>query len=132
MMDIVNKTQKNVLHSDPRWALTIAEQAKGFMFQHPGNACIVFLFMPARAVGLHMWFVWGSIDVLALDGQGTVVALKERFRPFTFWYPGVTASAIIELPVGTIARTKTGLGDTVVLPRRAGKSPFKNGDVNLK
>ena len=66
-----------------------------------------------------MFFVFGSIDVIALDGTGAVVALKERFWPWTIWHPGVRASAVVELPVGTIARTKTAVGDIVVLPLRA-------------
>ena len=65
----------------------------------------------------HMWFVFGSIDVLALDGTGKVVALKERFRPWAFWSTGMPVSAVVELPVGTIERTKTSIGDNIALPR---------------
>ena len=87
------------------------------MFARPGNRCKIFLFMPARKVKLHMWFVRGPIDVLALDGKGTVVALKKDFRPWQYWSPGVTASAVIELPAGTIERTGTAVGDTIRLPQ---------------
>jgi uncharacterized protein len=118
---IVNKTRGVTLHSNPEWALTTAQQAKGFMFRRPRDACIIFLFLPQRRVGLHMWFVWGAIDVLALDGTGKVLALKKRFLPFAFWYPGVDASAVVELPAGTIERTRTALGDTVVLPKQVAK-----------
>jgi len=113
---ILNKTRGTILHTAPQWALTSRQQAWGFLFQHPGDKCIVFLFMPARRVSFHMWFVFGSIDIMALDGKGKIIALKERFLPWTLWVPNIIASAVLELPTGTIAKSKTKLGDIVVLP----------------
>jgi uncharacterized membrane protein (UPF0127 family) len=116
---IVNKTRKNVLCENPRWAITAWQQAKGFMFERPKGG-IVFLFFPARPVRLHMWFVFGAIDVLALDGEGKVVALKEEFKPWHYWSAGTRASAVLELPAGTIKKSGTKLRDVIGLP----KMPF--------
>jgi uncharacterized membrane protein (UPF0127 family) len=63
-----------------------------------------------------MWFVFGPIDVVALDGRGMVIALKERFRPWTMWSSKVPVSCVIELPVGTVSKTKTRVGDRIILP----------------
>jgi hypothetical protein len=111
---VVNATRKQVLHGAPEVADTHLRQGLGFMFQRPKDRCIVFLFLPARTVRMHMCFVFGAIDILALDGTGKVIAMRERFSPFTFWHPRVVASCVVELPVGTIARTGTRMGDTVV------------------
>lgn len=112
-----NVTRGTVLHTSPEWALSTWEKARGFMFTRPKNRAIIFLFLPAKRVTLHMWFVFGAIDVLALDGEGTVVACKRHFRPWAFWSTNSKVSAIVELPDGSIARSGTVLGDTVVLPR---------------
>jgi uncharacterized protein len=112
-----NITRSAVLHQTPRFAVSTVEQVRGLMFKRPAAGdCLIFLFLPARKVRFHMWFVFGSIDIIALDGKGVVIALKERFAPWMFWSPGVNASAVIELPVGTIARTKTAIGDKIAFP----------------
>ena len=116
--DIRNRTRADVtLHACPRWAVTRRAQARGLMFRRPGpDDCLVFPFLPAQVARLHMWFVFGPIDVVCLDGRGIVVALKERFRPWMYWSSGVPVSCAIELPVGTILRTGTRVGDRLVLP----------------
>lgn len=114
--EIVNETRQRVLHASPEWALTPWQQAKGFMFSSPGERALIFLFMPARRVALHMWFVFGPIDVLALDGTGRVVELRENFRPWSLWRTHGEVSAIAELPAGTISGTGTTVGDRIELP----------------
>ena len=114
---IRNLTRGTTLHERPRWALTPWQQARGLLFRRPRDDAIIFLFLPARPVTLHMWFVFGPIDVLALDGTGRVVALKERFLPWAFWRTGAAVSTVLELPDGTIARTRTNVGDVIGLPQ---------------
>ncbi len=115
-LDVVNATKKTVLHSAPRWAISSPSQAKGFMFERPANNAIIFVFSPPQKVSLHMWFVFGEIDVVGLDEQYVVVALKEHFKPWTFWSSQVPVAYIIELPAGTVAATRTILGDKLSLP----------------
>ena len=114
--EIMNVTRGEVLHAAPVWARTAWQQARGFMWSVPGDRAIIFPFLPARRVALHMWFVFGPIDVVALDGKGMVVAIAERFRPWSWWRAPCAVSAIIELPAGTVARTATAVGDRVALP----------------
>jgi uncharacterized membrane protein (UPF0127 family) len=114
--DIVNLTRSTVLHSAPRWAISSPSQAKGFMFERPSNNAIIFVFSPPQKVSLHMWFVFGEIDVVGLDESYVVVTLKERFAPWAFWSSQVPVSYILELPAGTISATQTLLGDKICLP----------------
>lgn len=64
-----------------------------------------------------MFFVFGPLDIVALDGKGAIVAMREVLRPWRIWSIDHHASAIIELPAGTIAKTKTEIGDQVTLPQ---------------
>ena len=119
---IINKTRGTILHENPRYLTTAAQHAKGLMFTRPfrraDDPALAFIFLPPRSVRFHMWFVFGPIDIIALDGKGTVLALRERFAPWTQWNPKVSAVCVLELPPGTIASTKTKVGDTVVLSRQ--------------
>ena len=64
---------------------------------------------------IHMFFMRFPLDVLFVDGQGKVLRAIENLRPWrlTRLYP--QARFVAELPAGTIARTGTREGDTVLL-----------------
>jgi len=114
---IINRTRNAVLHDNPRWCLSARSQARGLMFTKPGpRDCLIFPFLPSRVARLHMWFVFAPIDIACLDGKGFVVAIKERFRPWTSWSSKVPVSCVLELPVETIALTRTRVGDRIILP----------------
>ena len=115
MGTIRNLTRKTILHNNPSWAISSYQQAKGFMFARPKNRAIIFVFKPARKISLHMWFVFGAIDVLGLDSNGVVVAKKENFRPWRLWSSKLNVEYILELPVGTINKSKTHIGDVLKL-----------------
>ena len=115
---IINQTKRVTLHDHPRWCLSDWSQMLGLMFTKPGaHHCLIFPFLPSRVARLHMWFVFAPIDIVCLDGKGLVVALKEDFRPWTYWSSETHVSCVIELPHGTIRRTSTRTGDRVILPR---------------
>ncbi|MDD9952778.1 MAG: DUF192 domain-containing protein [Candidatus Woesearchaeota archaeon] len=116
-----NKSKETVLHENPRWATSVWQLAKGFMFTAPKNDALIMVFSSPQEVRLHMLFVFAPIDVIALNESGKVIAIKEEFKPWTFWHPGVKASAVLELPAGTIARSRTEVGDTIQLPDTIGK-----------
>lgn len=116
LMQLVNKTRGTMLHRNPLWARSFLQMATGLMFRKPRDECLVFIFMPPRREVITMWFVFGSIDVIALDGQGRVLAQRSDLRPWRLWDVKHRASAIIELPAGTIVRSKTRIGDHILLP----------------
>ena len=74
---------------------------------------LIFVFDKEKIVLLHMLFVFYPIDVLFLDRNKVVVEIKERFIPFAFYTPKRKAQYIIEIPVKTIKKTKTRLGDKI-------------------
>jgi uncharacterized membrane protein (UPF0127 family) len=51
---------------------------------------------------VHTWFMRFAIDVLFLDGKGTVLRAVRSMRPFQLAWGGLRAKTTIELPAGTI------------------------------
>ena len=67
--------------------------------------------IPCRGVHTHgMAF---PIDVLFLDRQATVVGVEENLSPGRFAPVRWKAKTVLELPAGTIRRTRTQLGDRI-------------------
>ena len=74
---------------------------------------LVFVFDKEKIIPLHMFFVFYPIDVLFLNKNKLVVEMKKSFRPFSFYTPKNKSMFVIELPDGTINRTKSGIGDKI-------------------
>ncbi len=67
--------------------------------------------IPCRGVHTHgMTF---SIDVVFLDGEMKVVGLEENLRPGRFAPVRWRARTVLELPAGTLRRTRTQVGDRI-------------------
>ncbi len=114
---IKNLRTNKIIHESPEWALTRWQHIKGFMFSKPGDRAIIFLFMPPRPISLHMWFVFGAIDIIVLNQKREIIVMKKSFKPWTFWDSGVNGYVLLELPEGTIDKTRSEIGDIVEIPR---------------
>jgi uncharacterized membrane protein (UPF0127 family) len=64
---------------------------------------------------IHMFFMRFPLDVVFVDGDGRVVRLYENLKPWRMTRVVTKAKGCLELPVGTIARTGVGVGDTLVM-----------------
>lgn len=111
---IKNKTKNKILCKENKVLTSIFSKALGLMFSNKiSDKGLVFVFkMPIR-VDLHMFFVFYPIDVLFLDESKRVIESKENFRPFTVYISKKKAKYVLELPQGSIGRTKTKIGDMV-------------------
>ena len=109
---INNLSTKKVVSRKTVFCRSVWSKARGLMFTKKSDKALVFIFDKEKPISLHMFFVFYPIDVLFLDGKKRVVQLKEYFKP---WHITFCKSAqyVIELPVGTIERTKTNVGDSV-------------------
>ncbi|MFH1133513.1 MAG: DUF192 domain-containing protein [Nanoarchaeota archaeon] len=109
-----NATRKRRLASEVTACRSIPSKALGLMFHRKlKDEAFLFLFKGKQRVSLHMLFVFFPIDVLFLDEKKRVVELKERLLPFAFYSPKKAACTVIELPAGTVSRTKTRIGDKI-------------------
>lgn len=112
-MRIRNLTKKEVISPNAELCSSIPSKFIGLMFSKRQNRALLLKFSKERIISLHMLFVFYPIDVLFLDKGGIVVGKKECFKPFAFCKSMKQAMYAVELPQGTIKKTKTGIGDKI-------------------
>jgi len=94
-------------------AASRAARAVGLLTRNglePGEALWI---VPSR--GVHTWGMRFTIDVLALDEEGTVVDAVSNLRPWRVRLPRKGTAGVLELPAGTLEASHTSLGHRVVL-----------------
>jgi uncharacterized membrane protein (UPF0127 family) len=66
-----------------------------------------------RSPSIHMFFMRYPIDAVFIDGEGRVTKVVEQLRPWrvVWWAPG--ARDCLELPVGSVQRSQTQVGDSL-------------------
>jgi uncharacterized protein len=109
---IRNVTRGKMLASSAIWAVTNRERRRGLLGLDglaPGEALII-----TRCRQVHTFGMRFPIEVVFIDRAGTVVGSR-RMQPGRVSRPCLRAREAIELPVGTIARTGTRVGDTLLL-----------------
>lgn len=106
---IKNTTKNTSLSEAAINYTTIWQKAKGLMFSRQKD--LLFSEKKERIIPIHMWFVFYPIDVLYINAEKKVVEIKENLLPFTFYFPKNKAQYVIELKKGTIAQTRTTIGD---------------------
>ena len=88
-------------------------KARGLMFTLSMKDSLLFIFEKEKRWGLHMLFVFYPIDVIFLDKDRKVADIKENFTPFSFHTPKKPCLHIIELPKGSVRKSRTSLGDRI-------------------
>lgn len=112
MTSVFNETKRTELATDARWARRPWERMRGLLGRRslPDGQALIF----PGAGAIHTWFMRFTIDVVFLDRDGTVLKATSRLRPFRF--TGVRHGQIcLELPGGTVERSRTQAGDRIVL-----------------
>ncbi len=113
-MKVINNSKKTTIAKDAALCTTIFSKSLGLMFRLKPKP-LVFIFNKEKIIPLHMYFVFFPIDVIFLTKEKKVVEMKENFRPLSYYTPKNKASFIIELPINTIRKTKTRIGDNIKL-----------------
>lgn len=112
---IRNATAKTILAHNSLFCTNTFSRARGLMFSVPlKDAGMIFIFKRNVLAAIHMLFVFFSIDIIWLNENKEIVAIKENIKPFTpHVSPSVKSRYFIELPKGTIKKTKTKEGDKI-------------------
>jgi uncharacterized membrane protein (UPF0127 family) len=113
---LANKTKKTVISDKEAICDSFFCKAIGLMFSLRAKP-LFFMFNSEKKLGLHMLFVFFPIDLIFLDSMFRVVELKERFLPFTFYNSKQKARYVMELPAGSVKKSRTAVGDTVIFKR---------------
>ncbi len=108
-MRIHNVTQGTELASAARTARAFWPRLVGLLGRsslQPGEALVL---EPSSSV--HTFFMRFTIDVVYLDRSSRVVKAVSALRPFRISVGPRGARSVIELPSGTIAITRSAVGD---------------------
>jgi hypothetical protein len=75
---------------------------------------------PANAI--HTIGMLFTFDLILIDQDFKVVGLRELVRPFSITRPNFRAESVIEVPAHTIFRSRTEVGDQLVIERFAART----------
>lgn len=111
----VNSTRGTILGECVRVADTALARIVGLLGERellPGDGLLI---LPCQ--GVHTWGMMFPIDIVVLDGQWNVLAVRHGMRQFrttrVFW----RAAAVLELPAGTLDSSLTSVGDSLTFDR---------------
>lgn len=76
--------------------------------------------VPANAI--HTIGMMFSFDVVMIDQDFRVVSVREMVKPFRVLLPRRRAESVIELPAHTIFRSRTQVGDQLLIGRYEAKT----------
>jgi uncharacterized protein len=118
---VYNKTKETFLSfrvevKDSVWGRLSGLLGKRFL-PPDGGAWIV----PANAI--HTIGMMFSFDLILMDKNFKVVGLRELVRPFRITMPNHKAESVLELPAHSIFRSRTQIGDQLVIDRYEAKKP---------
>ena len=111
---IRNTTKRTELVARYRVCRTHRQKARGLMFEKQlRNEALLFAFSSRQRIGLHMFFVFQTIDIVVLGDHYRVIELREGLRPWQLYTSQQASDLLLELPAGTVARSRTQVGDTL-------------------
>lgn len=109
---VVNRTRGTELGRSIRLSDTLIGRLRGFLFRGRPAAGEGLLLSPCS--GVHMVGVTFPLDVIFIDDAGRVVALYPGLPPMGRTRIHGMASHALELPSGSISRTRTEVGDRLL------------------
>lgn len=86
---------------------------RGLMFRRKPIVDEGIMFSPCNSI--HMFFMFFAIDVVFLDDDDVVVAVRKNLKPNRIIFPIRGAVKTLELPVGTIEAYSIVLGDRIIV-----------------
>ena len=110
-MPIINLTRETTLATSVQVADTSLKRMQGLLGRTSLSAGEALIIAPCRSI--HMLFMKFAIDVIFIDDKNKVAGLIRRIKPFAFSPIFWKSACAIELPAGTIERTKTQIGDSI-------------------
>jgi uncharacterized protein len=116
---VYNKSKETFLSFRVAVADSVLSRLVGLLgrrsLKHDSGVWIV----PANSI--HTIGMLFSFDLVMIDKDFRVVNVKEMVRPFRVVWPNLRAESVIELPQHTIFRSRTQVGDQLVIDRYEAK-----------
>jgi uncharacterized membrane protein (UPF0127 family) len=116
---VYNKSKETFLSFRVRVADSFSSRLIGLLgkrsLKPDGGVWIV----PANSI--HTVGMLFSFDLVMIDKDFRVVNVKEMVQPFRIVWPKLRAESVIELPAHTIFRSRTEVGDQLIIERYEAK-----------
>ena len=110
-LEIRNETRRSLLGSEVVWARRMISRMRGFLMRPAPRNGEGLLLSPCK--GVHMYGMRFPLDVLFISRDGRVVSSYPNLEPGQRTPLQRGAYHALELPVGTIKRTGTEVGDAI-------------------
>src|SRR5947207_9815526 len=122
---VYNKSRETFLAFRVRVADSILSRLVGLLGRRSLQPDSGVWIVPANAV--HTVGMMFSFDLVLIDKNFKVVGLRELVRPFRITMPERKAESVLELPAHSIFRSRTQIGDQLVIDRYEAKKPSQSG-----
>ncbi|MGM7703364.1 DUF192 domain-containing protein [Pseudalkalibacillus sp. Hm43] len=110
-MELVNLSTGKIIADKMIPAYSFIKRLKGLMFTSSFEEGYAVHIKPCRSI--HTYFMKFEIDVLYLNASNEVIAAECYVRPGTIGKHHKGTSSVIELPAGTIHKTKVEPGQAL-------------------
>jgi uncharacterized protein len=109
-MKVINQTRKTVLAEKIVEPKTLVDQSLGLLKYKTPTPMLL-----KTRYGIHTFGMHYPIDVVILDKQNKVTTVKKKVKPNRIFVWDIHYETVLELPAGTIEKTKTEIGDSINL-----------------
>src|SRR5437667_4575596 len=126
---VYNKTKETFLAFRVKVADSILGRLIGLLGRRSLQPDSGVWIVPANAV--HTVGMMFSFDLILIDKNFKVVGLRELVHPFKITRPNFRAESVLELPAHSIFRSRTEVGDQLVIERYEAKKCPKPEPVEI-
>jgi len=123
---VYNKTRETFLAFRVKVADSILGRLVGLLGRRSLQPDSGVWIVPANAI--HTIGMLFSFDLVLIDKDFKVVGLRELVRPFRVTWPERHAESVLELPAHTIFRSRTQIGDQLLIERYEARKPVQAGE----
>src|SRR5439155_25673727 len=116
---VYNKTRETFLAFKVKVADSILGRLVGLLGKRSLQPDSGVWICPANAV--HTIGMLFSFDLVLIDKDFKVVGIRELLRPFKITRPNFRAESVLELPAHTIFKSRTEVGDQLLIERYEAK-----------
>lgn len=110
-MKVLNVSKNSILGASISLADTFSKRTLGLIPRKTLSEGQGLIIDPCNSI--HMFFMRFPIDVLFVDQNNTVIYIIKNIKPWRVSKVVWNAKYVIELPVGTIEKTRTKVGDEI-------------------
>jgi len=121
---VYNKTKETFLAFRVTVADSIVGRLIGLLGKRSLNPDSGVWIVPANAI--HTVGMLFTFDLVLVDKDLKVVGLRELIRPFRITRPNFRAESVIELPAHSIFKSRTEVGDQLVIERYEARKPARS------